>query len=321
MGKLLSKFQNSPSPVDVFVDFANAQPQNAEEEAVFTQIQTVIDQSSAILGQLVVYTGCGELIREAIVNPSNPETGKRAWEAVIPKVHLLKEFFEFSLTLQENIPALLRALCTPGNAEVTLTNMQALTRQLADLMNFVLRFDDAKMGNPAIQNDFSFYRRTLNKMKMTDPDVELPIKDDLANRMSLFYAYPTPMMRALSETVVAFVNSNALPRNNVTDVFALLGNACYSMVHLKRFDTDQLNFFCLRALTASIIVFDSADPAGAFHKRSPIHIKQAIQTLKNFQPATPGEADTSSLINAIRFTTVHLTDEDTPSSITALLEN
>eukprot|EP00030_Apusomonadida_sp_AF-17_P007374 a841062_1667.p1 GENE.a841062_1667~~a841062_1667.p1 ORF type:complete len:347 (-),score=133.91 a841062_1667:89-1051(-) len=320
MGKLLSKFQNSPSPVDVFVDFANARPQNAEEEAVFNQVQSVIDRSSAILGQLVSYTGCGELIREAIVNPSDASTA-RAWEAVIPKVHQLKDFFEFSLTLQEIIPSLLRTLCAPGNAEVTLTNMQALTRQLADLMNFVLRFDDAKMTNPAIQNDFSFYRRTLNKMKMTNPDVELPIKDDLANRMSLFYAYPTPMMRALSETTVAFVNSNTLPRNNVTDVFALMANACYSMVHLKKFDTDQLNLFCLRALTASIIVFDSAEPAGAFHKRSPIHIKQAIQTLKNFVPATPGDSDTVSLINAIRFTTVHLADEDTPSSIQALLEN
>merc|ERR1712107_299169 len=143
--------------------------------------------------------------------------------------------------------------------------------------------DDSKMTNPAIQNDFSFYRRTLNKMKMTDPNVTVPIKDDLANKMSLFYAYPTPMMKCLSETTVSFVGTASIPRESVTDVFACMANACYSMVHLKKFD-------------------DPANP-------------------KNFTPMQPGDnAETESLINALRFTTVHLNDEGVPSSVQALLE-
>lgn len=32
----------------------------------------------------------------------------------------------------------------------------------------MLKFDDLKMNNPAIQNDFSYYRRTLSKMKMNN---------------------------------------------------------------------------------------------------------------------------------------------------------
>lgn len=89
-------------------------------------------------------------------------------------------------------PKLLTALFSAGQASTNLEGQQALAKQLADILAFVLRFDDAKMVNPAIQNDFSYYRRSLNKQKNK---VEVKIKDELANRMSLFFAYPTPMLK------------------------------------------------------------------------------------------------------------------------------
>jgi hypothetical protein len=60
------------------------------------------------------------------------------------------------------------------------------------------------MTSPAIQNDFSYYRRTLNRRKMEEASVAAPasegvgLPDDVANRMSLFYANPTPMLHTLS---------------------------------------------------------------------------------------------------------------------------
>ena len=33
---------------------------------------------------------------------------------------------------------------------------------------------------------------------------DIKIRDELANRMSLFFAYPTPMMRVLSEVSIFF---------------------------------------------------------------------------------------------------------------------
>lgn len=89
-------------------------------------------------------------------------------------------------------PKLLTALFSAGQASTNLEGQQALAKQLADILDFVLRFDDAKMINPAIQNDFSYYRRSLSKQKNK---VEVKIKDELANRMSLFFAYPTPMLK------------------------------------------------------------------------------------------------------------------------------
>lgn len=94
------------------------------------------------------------------------------------------------------------------------------------------------MINPAIQNDFSYYRRTLSRMKLAKKDGNIKVRDELANRMSLFFAYPTPMMKVLSETTVKFLNTNnnppALPKENVTQALAHMANICLDMVEARR---------------------------------------------------------------------------------------
>src|SRR4051812_42351693 len=110
------------------------------------------------------------------------------------------------------------------------------------------------MVNPAIQNDFSYYRRTLNRMKLAKKDMNIKIRDELANRMSLFFAYPTPMMKVLSDTTVKFLSSvsisinfclfsisltvftkdTTVPRENVTSALATIANVCQDMVFKKK---------------------------------------------------------------------------------------
>lgn len=325
MGVLLAKLQSDPNPLDVFVDFENTKPGSPEEEEVYNKIEPILERSVDVLRRIEVYgkvegEGCGELIRKAINQP-NEETQTAAWVAVLPMVDQLREFYEYSTALEQAIPLILTTLTKSSpDAETALTKNQALTRQLATIFNFVLRFDDSKMTNPAIQNDFSYYRRSLNKMKMQQgAAIEVPIKDELANKMSLFYAYPTPMMKCLSETTVAYVSENpSTPREQITGLFAMMANACYSMVATKKFTKDESNMFCLRAMTAAIIVFDHADALGSFAKKSPIHIKGAINTLKSY-PATL-KSDIDGLINALRFTSVHLNDDDTPNAVKNLLQ-
>ena len=72
-----------------------------------------------------------------------------------------------------------------------------------------------------------------------------------------------------------------------------------------------MNLFCLRAMTACIVLFDHVAPegsdlilayicadhihhVGAFVKKSPIHIKPCVNTLK-------ARTDTSNLINTIKY--------------------
>jgi len=192
-----------------------------------------------ILDRLFKYDGCEEYIRKAITTPGE-ETEQAAWNAVLPAVDQLQEFYDFSLELEASFPKLLVALCK-NEPKDSLANQQALAKQLADVFDFVLRFDDAKMVNPAIQNDFSYYRRTLNRMKLSKKDMNIKIRDELANRMSLFFAYPTPMMKVLSETTVKFLSSDSsVPRDNVTTALATMSNVCHDMVAKKNLKPMQL---------------------------------------------------------------------------------
>jgi len=176
---------------------------------------------------------------------------------------------------------------------------------------------DLKMVNPAIQNDFSYYRRTLNRRKIQRIDQNITIRDELANRMSLFFAYPTPMMNVVNETTVKFLSQDSsVPRDNVTTALATMANICQDMiVKNKQFTQDSTNMFVLRAMTGCVILFDHLHSVGAFSKRSPINIRGAITALKSYQGGS-----TDGLLNALRFTTIHLNDPETPASIRQLLE-
>lgn len=312
MGKLLDALKAEHNAVEIFLDFQNAKP-SEEEKELHRTVATVLDKGPTILDRLLKYEGCEEFIRKAITTPG-PETEESAWNAVLPAVDQLQEFYDFSLELESCFPKLLIALCKNDPKE-TLGNQQALAKQLADVFDFVLRFDDAKMVNPAIQNDFSYYRRTLNRMKLAKKDMNIKIRDELANRMSLFFAYPTPMMKVLSDTTVKFLSSDTtVPRENVTNALSVMGNVCQDMVAKKRFDSDATNMFCLRAMTGAIILFDHLHPQGAFAKKTPINIRGCINSLKTYTGSP-----TDGLLNALRFTTVHLNDPETPNAIKQLL--
>jgi len=311
MGQLLTLF-NTANVEAIFIDFENARP-SEEEQELHTTVADVLNKSPHILDRLLKYTGCEEFIRKAITNPG-PETEDTAWDAVLPAVDQLQQFYDFSIELEGCFPKLLVALCK-NDPKSQLSSHKALAKQLADVFDFVLRFDDAKMVNPAIQNDFSYYRRTLNRMKLSKKDTNIKIRDELANRMSLFFAYPTPMMKVLSETTAKFLSTDtSVPRENVISALATLANVCHDMVGERRFTQENYNLLSLRAMVGSIILYDHVSEQGAFVKRSPINIKACISVLKNYQGH-----NTDGLLNALRFTTIHLNDAETPGAIKQLL--
>lgn len=107
------------------------------------------------------------------------------------------------------VPKILGQLCS-GNLSPTqhLETQQALVKQLAEILEFVLKFDEHKMKTPAIQNDFSYYRRTLTRASLArqeSAEKDLVVGNELANRMSLFYAHATPMLRVLSHATITFL--------------------------------------------------------------------------------------------------------------------
>jgi len=315
MGALASLFAGEKkNKVDIFLDFEKAEPGDGEKE-LHGEVAKILSKSEEVLDRLFNFKGCDEFIRKAITTPG-PESEQAAWDTILPAVSILQEFYEFGTEIEKIYPKLIKSLFGGASPNDNLKGQQALAKQLADVIDFALRFDDAKMVNPAIQNDFSYYRRSLAKMKMTNRAGDIKIKDELANRMSLFFAYPTPMMKVLTDTTVEFLNnpSSGVPKDQVVKGFALMANVCTDMVENHKFDNAKTNMFCLRAATGSIVLVDHIDDLGAFHKKSEINIRTTITQLKTFT-----DANTDGLLNALRFTTKHLNDPDTPANIKNLL--
>ncbi|XP_022792073.1 protein FAM49B-like [Stylophora pistillata] len=322
--KLLTKEENDGcgSKIDIFLDFENATPTESEKE-VFDVVHSVLDVAPQILQELQGYPGAGEEIRQAISNALNEELQEVAWRAVVPLVGKLKTFYEFALELEAVLPQLLYALCSGPETPIEhLERQQALAKQFAEILHFTLKFDDLKMTNPAIQNDFSYYRRTLSRRKMANADDDnegVQVTNEMANRMSLFYAYPTPLLKILSDATSKFVTENkSLPIENTTDCLSTLANLCRTMIENPDFSARVANqetyLFCLRVMVGLIILYDHVHPVGAFAKTSNIDIKASIKVLKD-QP----QGTVDGLLNALRYSTKHLNDETTPKTIRGLL--
>lgn len=139
------------------------------------------------------------------------------------------------------------------------------------------------MRNPTLQNDFSYYRRMLQRGRygglgrqsveddgMSDLRSAM-VEDDQANRISLFIAYPTPMLKCVIDTTTDYVTQNRLQRS-VGDCLAALWSGCFQTVNKKRTLPADVVAFCLKVMVVTIILYDHIDPNGVFSKNSPINV-------------------------------------------------
>lgn len=335
MGKLLSLLAREDSncctahKYDIFLDFENAQPTDGERE-LYEEVQEVLRDSESILEELQCYKGAGKEIREAIATPT-PDCQAKAWASVLPLVSHLKRFYLFSTQLEEIVPKILLHLCSGTDPPAqNLDSKQALVKQFAEILEFVLKFDEYKMKTPAIQNDFSYYRRTITRQRMFDletdsrdpgeRETESLVSNELANRMSLFYANATPMLRTLSDVTSCFVEQNPdIPLTQTTGLLSTMARVTLRMLdspHLAAQFTceEATSLFVLRVMTGLLILIDHVAPRGVFVKSSNVDVKTAVRLLKTEPPAR-----SEALLNALRYTTKHLNQESTPKQIKHML--
>jgi hypothetical protein len=299
-----------PSVPDIDLDFGSPEPHDETERKIYETLKEALDEAPKQLELLKDYHGCEEPIRKALNDPG-PKTEQAAWKAVSKAVDKLYEFYKFSLTLEKAWPMLMDAESAQDQPDCLRANV-ALAKQVALLFDFVFHFDEAKMINPAIQNDFSYYRRVLSRMKNANKDEKAKVKvdEELANKMSFFFAYPTPMMKVIIDATTDF-DKSARPR--LIAGLSNIANLSLRMLEQDDESTKSNSMLFLCAMTGCIILVDHLHDDGAFHAKSPVRIKQGITALKNHSEPT------DFLLNSLRFTTLHLNDEQTMSAITKLL--
>uniref|UniRef100_A0A8C2WM09 Family with sequence similarity 49 member A, like n=1 Tax=Cyclopterus lumpus TaxID=8103 RepID=A0A8C2WM09_CYCLU len=317
--KVLACAELEHGPI-VFLDFEHAQPTEAET-AVWNQVSAVLEEAHGILAELQSYNGAGQEIREVRDEMPNCQytSCRGASCAVCTRRKRVKVFF----FLKNQHFILLEALTSPPYAPMQhLEREQALAKQFAEILHFTLSFDELKMTNPAIQNDFSYYRRTISRNRLNNQQLEAEneVNNEMANRMSLFYAEATPMLKTLSNATTKFVSENkTLPIEDTTDCLSTMACVCRVMLETPeyrcRFTNTDTMLFCMRVMVGVIILYDHVHPVGAFAKTSKIDMKGCIKVLKE-QPSNSVEG----LLNALRYTTRHLNDDSTSKQIRALLQ-
>ncbi|RKO96506.1 hypothetical protein CXG81DRAFT_13059 [Caulochytrium protostelioides] len=350
MGVLLSLLKGTAGgaddyPCHVPIDLLAARPCESEQ-ATYDAVTALLAPAQEHLCALQSYAGCGEAIRAAISTPSR-DTEEAAWNAVSPAVLTLKAFYEFALQLEAAVPSLLTFFCADAAAHpsapgsdapaiaAALERNAATAKRLADVLWFISRFDELKMGNPNIQNDFSYYRRTLSRMRMASaagqPAAGAPggatcpvvvVQDELANRMSLFYAHATPMTKAVIDSVnrLAQTPGSKVSNDEITDVLSLIGGVCYHAAQDPAPAAGDVSFtmntspgeYFLRVIVVCMIMYDHISPVGVFNKGGKINVRASVRVIQ-------GADNAQNLMNTLRYTTIHLNDETTPKSIKTLL--
>lgn len=290
---------------DIVVDFEKNQPSDNEVK-VFNEVEEVISKAPRVLKTLEDYKGCQDLAKKAMSSPSR-ETELKAFEGLLAAVDDIATFFRFSKSLEATVPKILTALAS-DDMKRSFESQNALVKQLADIFDFGLAFDQTRMMRPFISNDFSYYRRLLPKFP---EHPEIKVSDDEANLMALFTAEHIPMVTCLSNCTTAAAENNP----KVLSVLASFANTCMSLVKQKKFQKHETNVLCVRAMVGAIVVYDHVDQLGAFHKRSPVQIRSCISVIKK-----ENIPNADGLLNTLRYSTVHFNDDTTPANVRELLE-
>ncbi|KAA0202073.1 hypothetical protein HAZT_HAZT011262 [Hyalella azteca] len=341
---------------------ADAVPSESEEP-LFLAVSQVLETSGDILKNLQQYKGAAKEIREvrvfgstSAISDSGGECQRRAWEVVIPLVQKLFDFYQFSHQLEtlysNNSKSSWRFRAKPARRFCPVccwscalhpylpSNTSKRSRRSSSnspifsssrSSSTSLKQVFSTMTTPAIQNDFSYYRRTMMRTRLDhttpqdlgcngDSEEDISKLDhQTANKMSLFYAYPTPMLRVISEATSKFVAEHKeIPLEQTTETLGTMAKVCQKMLEnpdlIARFKHEETQLFILRVMVALVILYDHVHPVGAFAKTSHVDVKGCIKVLKE-QPASSSE----NLLNALRYTTKHLNDDSTPKHIRTLL--
>ncbi|KAJ3351600.1 Protein fam49a [Allomyces javanicus] len=324
MGQLLALLLHpsvpAPPPL-VAVDLLNPAV-TPDEQELLVNVQTVLDEASTILRVLKNYHGCEDVIRSAISSPGQ-QTESAAWDAVVPCVLQLRQIYEYALKIEQVLPSILEVFCRAGpdgqvDVQKNLETNQATAKAFADIVSFSWEFDDVKMSKPAIQNDFSYYRRTLQRTRALIPGAPnatgpgpIPVGDELANRMSLFYAYPSPFLKLITDTVTQHVGQHHV-QVAVANYLMLIAGVCHNAVNTQ---SSVPALFALRVMTSCLVMYDHIHPVGLFPKNSEANVRLFIRTIQ-----THGGASSATLLNSLRYSSKTFNNADVPKATKALFE-
>lgn len=269
MGAILSSFLNPDLPSDIVIDFDRLEkPTNAAELELFQLGQDIIEQAQAQIIVVESYQGCEQLIRQSMAQPQNEALQLQCFEGMFPNVNRIKDYFKLAKSMEDFVKRTCK-LCSSTGA-----TQPGLLKTLATVFNFALKLDRAKMMHPALQNDFSQYRRALSKQQRHPG---LPVVETDANTISMFLAQSSPVTYLMCSGLTS--GGDAAANAKFLADFAHI--CCAFVMREKQPGTHAV--FALTAMTVCFLLYDAIMPSGVFAKGGAIDVKSCVQQLKQLR--------------------------------------
>lgn len=261
---------------------------------------TLLRDARSLLLVLQNYHGNAESIRNALSNSQDFDLQRASFSTLCPNIDIIAKFHHLSLEIAQVVTTLANDLVTIQQVKEHLPFVQLL----GDIFLFAFEFDQLKMMKPEIQNDFSFYRRSLGSAAIGTED--LPLPSDEANVVSMWLAVGLPMMGSVSS-----------PLQSDSIVLVHMANIAFGMLarKLPLIDDDKIKL--VNIMIVSMIMYDRVCgvPGGVFTSNSAIKVKRCIQVMKR-----DGGSAAQQLAQCIKYSTMHYNDNSTPDSIKRDLE-
>mmetsp|Transcript_14957 Transcript_14957/g.15691 ORF Transcript_14957/g.15691 Transcript_14957/m.15691 type:complete len:290 (-) Transcript_14957:698-1567(-) len=275
---------NSPDMnIDVDFNTGNFDPQTKD----------LIENSKQLLISLENYHGCGIKIRDALSNSNDDQLQRDAYNAVCPNIEIISRFHNFSTEVGSKIGELSTQLINVEACQSHLSELAAI----GELILFCFKFDQIKMLKPEIQNDFSFYRRSLGSRAISNGKVSKPpVSSDMANVISMWLAQNLPMTSS--------INGRQTRHNAVSH----LANVCCGMILRNVSPNEHLKI--MNIMVGATVVYDRISPDGAFVSNTQIRIRKVVKVISSYDGN-----ERSVLANSLKYSTIHLNDPTTPDSI------
>lgn len=277
MGSLLSSLSPSSSYSGDVLELRNAEaPSDNSARAAYERAEVALQEYEHCIQFLKNYQANSKLVQQALANPNDQKIRQEAFEGMFPNVDGIRSFYDLSANLNAAVCDILRIVASPHGG-VGNSNYQALVVKLAALFEAVFLFDWAKMSKPAVQNDFSFYRRELSR-NTSNP--RAPVNDSQASAISMFVAQGSPLLSTLTNDLSNLVKSVRGLVPFLAD-FANLTAFSASRYTSKGAapDPDALQTILLSSVIAAVL-YDKIDQEGAFVKGSAVSMKRLVQALR-----------------------------------------
>ncbi len=340
MGQLMSvrKCGGGGCSLDLDVDlldlYNNAYPTTASDDpaaipdpeaaSLHVAMAALLQQSAACIQAVRGYADLTEGLRAAMGSPNDDALQLRAFASLLPNIAVIKQAYDLSASLAQELPRLLAFLVA---RRASLREHQSLLKQLADVLDFSLSCDYEKMMKPALQNDFSYYRRHLHKMGPRVAGVQ--VQEAEAGIISMFIAQALPMTVTVEQAVKAAGSGGGKGGMPAADggvceavqVVGLLANVTCDLALRPGLD-EAARRYALRVMTSAVVLYDRVSATGVFTRRSLVRTRKCLRTLRREQDDGTASAPLAQqLLNSVKYSTLHFKDVSTPGYIRSLLSD